>query len=78
MFDSARFLLLLTLVASISVGAPSDVKQTGDAGKDKPHAQEEKGEKGGYEPPPPVVTEHTVDFGRTAKRSIIKRSPVIS
>jgi len=23
-------------------------------------APEEKGEKGGYEPPPPVVTEHTV------------------
>jgi len=60
MFDSARFLLLSTLVASISVGAPMDVKQPADAVKEKPAAQEEKGEKGEYQPPPPVVTEHTI------------------
>ena len=52
--------LLSTLVASISVGAPLDVKQSDDAGKEKPATQEEKGEKGEYQPPPPVVTEHTV------------------
>ncbi len=60
MSDSLRFVLLSTLVASISVGAPLDAKQSGDAGKEKPATQEEKGEKGEYQPPPPVVTEHTV------------------
>ncbi len=60
MFDFARPLLLSTLAASISAGAPSDVKQTADAGKEKPAFQEEKAEKGEYQPPPPVVTEHTV------------------
>ncbi len=60
MFDSARFLLLSTLVASISIGAPSDVRQSGDPGKEKPVAQEEKAERGEYQPPPPVVTEHNV------------------
>jgi carboxypeptidase C (cathepsin A) len=60
MFDSLWFLLLSTLVTSISLGAPLDVKQDGDVGKDKSAALEEKGEKGGYEPPPPVVTEHTL------------------
>jgi carboxypeptidase C (cathepsin A) len=60
MFDSLWFLLLSTLVTSISLGAPLDVKQDGDVGKDRSAALEEKGEKGGYEPPPPVVTEHTL------------------
>ena len=61
MFASVRFLLLVsTFVTSISLGAPLDVKQSGDVGKDKPPAPEEKGERGGYEPPPPVVTEHTL------------------
>jgi carboxypeptidase C (cathepsin A) len=60
MFDSLRFLLLSTLISSISFGAPSDVKQGGDVGKEKSGVLEEKGEKGGYEPPPPVVTEHTL------------------
>ena len=61
MFASVRFLLLVsTFVTSISLGAPLDVKQSGDVGKDKPTAPEEKGGKGGYEPPPPVVTEHTL------------------
>ena len=61
MFASLRFLLLVsTFVTSISLGAPLDVKQSGDVGKDKPTAPEEKGGKGGYEPPPPVVTEHTL------------------
>jgi carboxypeptidase C (cathepsin A) len=61
MFASVRFLLLVsTFVTSISLGAPLDVKQSGDVGKDKPTAPGEKGEKGGYEPPPPVVTEHTL------------------
>ena len=60
MFDSLRFLLLSTLISSISFGAPLDVKQGGDAGKEKSGLLEEKGEKGGYEPPPPVVTEHTL------------------
>ena len=60
MFDIARFLLLSTLVASISSGAPSDLKQSVDSAKEKPTGQEEKAEKGGYEPPLPVVTEHTV------------------
>jgi carboxypeptidase C (cathepsin A) len=60
MFDSLRFLLLSTLVTSISLGAPLDVRQGGDVGKDKSTALEEKEEKGGYEPPPPLVTEHTL------------------
>src|SRR5580704_16615743 len=61
MFDSARFLLFTTLVvASISTGAPLDVKPSEEAGKEKSAIQEEKGEKGEYQPPPPVVTEHTV------------------
>jgi carboxypeptidase C (cathepsin A) len=60
MFDIARFLLLSTFVASISIGAPSDVKQPVEAAKEKPTGQEEKAEKGGYEVPQPVVTEHTV------------------
>jgi carboxypeptidase C (cathepsin A) len=61
MFASVRFLLLVsTFVTSISLGAPLDAKQSGDVGKDKPPAPEEKAEKGGYEPPPPVVTEHTL------------------
>jgi carboxypeptidase C (cathepsin A) len=60
MFDSVRFLLISALIANISLGAPGDIQQSGDAGKEKPAALEEKGGKGGYEPPPPVVTEHTV------------------
>jgi carboxypeptidase C (cathepsin A) len=60
MFDIARFLLLSTFVASISIGAPSDVKQPVETAKEKPTGQEEKAEKGGYEVPQPVVTEHTV------------------
>ena len=60
MFDIARFLLLSTLVASISSGAPLDIKQPIESAKEKPTGQEEKAEKGGYEPPLPVVTEHTV------------------
>ena len=60
MFDSVRFLLFSTLIASIAIAAPADVQQSADPGKEKPVALEEKGEKGGYEPPPPVVTEHTV------------------
>src|SRR6202011_1555543 len=60
MFDSARLLMLLTLFASASLGAPSDLKQSAEAGREKPAAEGEKGEKGGYQPPTPVVTEHTV------------------
>jgi carboxypeptidase C (cathepsin A) len=60
MFDSARLLMLLTLFASASLGAPSDLKQSAEAGREKPAAEGEKGEKGGYQPPAPVVTEHTV------------------
>ena len=62
MFDSARLVLLSTLIATISVGAPApvEVKQSADSGKEKPNVQEEKGEKGEYLPPPPVVTDHTV------------------
>jgi carboxypeptidase C (cathepsin A) len=52
--------MLLTLVASASLGAPSDLKQSAEAGREKPAAEGEKGEKGGYQPPAPVVTEHTV------------------
>ena len=67
MFDSLRFLFISTLVASISIGAPLEVKQPGDAGKETPALKEEKGEKDQYQPPPPVVTEHTVtlDGGKT-------------
>ncbi len=60
MLDSARLLFLSTLLASISIGAPPDVKPAGDAAKEKPASQEEKGERGEYQPPPPVVTEHAV------------------
>jgi carboxypeptidase C (cathepsin A) len=61
MLDSTRFIFFLsTLVVNISVGAPSDFKQVGDPGKEKPAGQEEKGERGEYQPPTPVVTEHTV------------------
>jgi carboxypeptidase C (cathepsin A) len=52
--------MLLTLFASASLGAPSDLKQSAEAGREKPAAEGEKGEKGGYQPPAPVVTEHTV------------------
>jgi carboxypeptidase C (cathepsin A) len=62
MFDIARSLLLSTLVASISIGAPLDVKQPADAAKEKLAGPEERPEKGGYEPPPPVVTEHTISL----------------
>jgi carboxypeptidase C (cathepsin A) len=44
----------------MALGAPLDVKQGGDVGKDKSASLDEKGEKGGYEPPPPVITEHTL------------------
>jgi carboxypeptidase C (cathepsin A) len=60
MLDSARLLFLSTLLASISIGAPPDVKPAGDAAKEKPASQDEKGERGEYQPPPPVVTEHAV------------------
>jgi carboxypeptidase C (cathepsin A) len=60
MFNSVRFLLISTLIANIALAAAADVQQSADPGKEKPAAPEEKGEKGGYEPPPPVVTEHTV------------------
>jgi carboxypeptidase C (cathepsin A) len=69
MLDSARLVLLSTLIVTLSVGAPtpSEVKQPAEAGKEKPIVQEERGEKGEYQPPPPVVTEHTVTLsgGRT-------------
>jgi carboxypeptidase C (cathepsin A) len=63
MFDSARFFLIATLFTSITIGAPVDVKQPGDTdkeSKEKIAAPEPKEEKGEYQPPPPVVTEHTV------------------
>jgi carboxypeptidase C (cathepsin A) len=60
MFDFARFLLLSAFIATSSFGALPDLKQPGDAGKEKPAPQEEKGGKGEYEPAPPVMTEHTV------------------
>jgi carboxypeptidase C (cathepsin A) len=60
MIFSARFVVLSTLLASISFGAPSDVRPPGDPGKEKPTGQEEKVEKSEYQPPSPVVTEHTV------------------
>src|ERR1700730_17528778 len=60
MLAFARLLFLSTLLASISIGAPADVKPAGDAAKEKPASQEEKGERGEYQPPPSVVTEHAV------------------
>ncbi len=60
MLDSLRLLFLSTLLANISFGAPADVKTAGDAAKEKNISQDEKGERGEYQPPPPVVTEHTV------------------
>jgi carboxypeptidase C (cathepsin A) len=60
MFDPARYVILSTLVASISVGAPLDVKQSAGTEKEKPASEEEKGAKFEYQPPPPVVTEHTM------------------
>jgi len=67
MFDYARPLMLSALVASASLGVSLDTKQTAEAGREKPAAEEEKGEKIGYQPPAPVVTEHTVTLadGRT-------------
>jgi carboxypeptidase C (cathepsin A) len=67
MFDSARPLMLSALVASGSLDVSSDLKQPAEAGREKPAAEEEKGEKSGYQPPAPVVTEHTVTLadGRT-------------
>src|ERR1700733_13164847 len=60
MLAFARLLFLSTLLASISIGAPPDVKPGGDVAKEKPASQDEKGERGEYQPPPPVVTEHAV------------------
>src|SRR5271169_4409364 len=60
MLDSLRLLFLSTLLANISFGAPADVKTAGDAAKEKNISQDEKGERGEYQPPPPVVTEHAV------------------
>ena len=67
MFDYARPLMLSALVASASLGVSSDSKQTAEAGREKSAAEEEKGEKIEYQPPAPVVTEHTVMLadGRT-------------
>ena len=67
MFDPLRFLLLSTLVATVCVGAPPDIKQTGDAQKEKPAGPEEKAEKGEYQSLPPVVTQHsmTLPGGKT-------------
>jgi carboxypeptidase C (cathepsin A) len=58
--EFVRFSLLAIFIANISVGAPLDVKQSGDAVKERAVAQEEPGQKGEYQPPAPVVTEHTV------------------
>jgi len=61
MFDFARFLLSSTLLASLSVGAPVDLKQSDDAGKQKPaSAEEDKVDKAEPQESAPVVTEHTV------------------
>src|ERR1700746_3219437 len=60
MFDFARLLLSSTLVASLAVGAPVDLKQSDDAGKQKPATPEDKGDKVESQEAAPVVTEHTV------------------
>jgi len=60
MLDSVRLLFLSTLLANISIGAPPDVKPSADTAKEKPASQDEKVERGEYQPPAPVVTEHTV------------------
>jgi carboxypeptidase C (cathepsin A) len=60
MFNSARFLLLSAFITSISGAAPLEVKPLGDVSKETPSVQEEKDEKGDYQAPPPVVTEHTM------------------
>jgi carboxypeptidase C (cathepsin A) len=60
MFDFARILLSSTLVASLAVSAPLDLKQSDDAGKQKPGIQEDKGSPAESQEPAPVVTEHTV------------------
>jgi len=58
MIDFARFLLSSTLVANLAVSAPVDLKQSDDAGKQKPATQEDKGDE--VHEAAPVVTEHTV------------------
>ncbi|MBV8141728.1 MAG: hypothetical protein JOZ60_06745, partial [Verrucomicrobia bacterium] len=60
MVDSVRLFAVFTLIASVSLGAPSDLKQSPEAGREKPPTEEEKGAQSGYQPPPPVVTEHTL------------------
>jgi carboxypeptidase C (cathepsin A) len=60
MFDFAKFFLSSTLVASLSVGAPADLKQSDDAGKQKPATQDDKGDKVEPQEAAPVITEHTV------------------
>src|SRR3974377_2291025 len=60
MFDFARLLLSSTLVESVSVGAPVDIKQPDDAARQKPATQEDKGDKVEPQETAPVVTEHTV------------------
>jgi carboxypeptidase C (cathepsin A) len=67
MIDLARFCVLLMLVVGNSIAAVADVKP-GDTPKEQPSPQEEKGTASelrapmqpGYQPPPPVVTEHLV------------------
>jgi carboxypeptidase C (cathepsin A) len=60
MLDFARLFLSSTLVASLAVGAPADLKQSDDAGKQKPGTQEDKSDKVEPQEAAPVVTEHTV------------------
>jgi carboxypeptidase C (cathepsin A) len=54
-----RFLLSLTLLASLAVGAPVDLKSD-DAEKQKSAAQEDKGDKVEPQQAAPIVTEHTI------------------
>jgi carboxypeptidase C (cathepsin A) len=67
MFDFARSFLSPTLLASLAVGAPVDLKQSDDAAKPAAESREEKGDKSDSQESAPIVTEHTVTLpgGRT-------------
>ncbi len=47
-----------TLAVGTAIGAPADLKPVPDATKDQ--TPSEKNAKGEYQPPPPIVTDHTV------------------
>ena len=60
MFDCAGLLFVSTLAANLTVATPVDLKQPGDAGKEKTPPPEMRPDKEDFQEMTPVVTEHTV------------------